>query len=193
MAENHLRDPSTWVDEHGTPLYRYALLRVQDAQVAEELVQETLLGALRARESFAGRSSVRTWLFGILKHKVIDHFRSVSRERSVADVELLGASSEEPFDERGAWTSRPSKWATNPVLLFEQREFWAVLQRCLNELPHRLHRAFTLRELDGLSTEEICNILQVTPTNIGVMLHRARMRLRTCLEANWFDPETGER
>ncbi len=187
MVEDQTLDPETWVDQHGDALYRYALFRVQDAQIAEDLVQETLMSALRARDGFAGRSTVRTWLFGILKHKIIDHIRKVSRERPHEDIESLINISDDTFDQRGGWKARPEEWTTDPALLFQQHEFWEILQACMLALPPRLNQAFTLREIDGLSSEEVRKILQVSPTNGGVMLHRARMRLRECLERKWFD------
>jgi RNA polymerase sigma-70 factor (ECF subfamily) len=187
MVENQALDPETWVDQHGDALYRYALFRVHDAQVAEDLVQETLTAALRARTGFAGRSTVRTWLFGILKHKIIDHIRKVSRERPHEDIESLINMSGDIFDERGGWKASPAEWTTDPALLFQQHEFWEILEACMLALPPRLNQAFTLREIDGLSTEEVRKILQVSATNGGVMLHRARMRLRECLERKWFD------
>jgi len=189
MEQNHTLDPEAWVDEHGDALFRYALFRIQDAQVAEDLVQETFLAAIRGKDSFAGRSSVKTWLFGILKHKIIDHIRKIGRERPEENIETIADLANKDFDDQGGWKYQPSEWTTNPSLLFQQQEFWQILQTCLSELPPRLNQAFTLRELDGLSTEEVRKILGVTPTNGGVMLHRARMRLRECLELRWFGEE----
>jgi len=189
MEQNRTLDPEAWVDEHGDALFRYALFRIQDAQVAEDLVQETFLAAIRGKDSFAGRSSVKTWLFGILKHKIIDHIRKISRERPEENIETIADLASKDFDDRGGWKYQPSEWTTNPSLLFQQQEFWQILQTCLSELSPRLNQAFTLRELDGLSTEEVRKILGVTPTNGGVMLHRARMRLRECLELRWFGEE----
>ncbi|MGD8530599.1 MAG: sigma-70 family RNA polymerase sigma factor [Syntrophobacterales bacterium] len=189
MEKNHTLDPEAWVDQHGDALFRYALFRIQDGQVAEDLVQETFLAAIRGKESFAGRSSVKTWLFGILKHKIIDHIRKISRERPEENIEAVADLAGKDFDDKGGWKYQPSEWTTNPSLLFQQQEFWQILQTCLSELPPRLNQAFTLRELDGLSAEEVRKILDVSPTNGGVMLHRARMRLRECLEIRWFAEE----
>ena len=189
MEQNHNLDPEAWVDEHGDALFRYALFRIHDGQVAEDLVQETFLAAIRGKDSFAGRSSVKTWLFGILKHKIIDHIRKMSRERPAEDIETIADLADKNFNDQGGWKYQPSQWTTNPGLLFQQQEFWEILQQCLSELPPRLNQAFTLRELDGLSAEEVRKILGVTPTNGGVMLHRARMGLRKCLEIKWFDQE----
>jgi len=189
MEQNHTLDPEVWVDEHGDALFRYALFRIRDAQVAEDLVQEAFLAAIRGKDSFAGRSSVKTWLFGILKHKIIDHIRKVSRERPAEDIEAIADLADKNFDDQGGWKHQPSQWATNPGLLFQQQEFWEILQQCLSELPPRLNQAFTLRELDGHSVDEVRKILNVTPTNGGVMLYRARMRLRECLALRWFGEE----
>ena len=193
MSQNQIQEPESWVDEHGESLFRYALFRLHDAELAEDLVQETFLAALKGRDRFEGRSSMRTWLFGILKHKIIDQIRKANRERPVEDIEAFASSKGESFDEKGGWKSRPAAWTTDPGALFEQMEFWEVLQRCLSELPSRLNQAFTLRELDGLSAEEVRKILNVSATNGGVMLHRARLRLRSCLEKTWFESKDGKK
>ena len=186
-AENrHIPDPQAWVDQYGDYLYRYAFTRLQDSAAAEDLVQETFLAALSARENFEGRSSVTTWLTGILKHKIIDHLRKESRSQPVEDVEPFTHSLDELFDEKGKWKIGPSKWNFNPTELYERKEFWRILARCLSELSGRLARAFTLRELEELSTEEICKVLNASATNVWVMLYRARMFMRRCLEINWF-------
>ncbi|HEX8141581.1 MAG TPA: sigma-70 family RNA polymerase sigma factor [Pyrinomonadaceae bacterium] len=193
-TESQSPDPSVWVDEHGDYLYRYAMFRLRDATLAEDVVQETLLAALQAYGSFAGRGSERTWLVGILKHKVTDHFRRTSREAPVAE-------SEEQFDHteffrQGEWQDHwkveyaPVEWHANPEELLEQGEFWEVFSQCLSPLPARISSAFTLREVDGMRSEEICEILNVTVNNLWVMLHRARIHLRRCIEMNWFGRET---
>ena len=179
-------NPESWVDSYGDFLYRFALSRVKDPAVAEDLVQETFLAALRARENFKGRSAGRTWLIAILKHKIVDHIRKKIREPSTDKIETLTDTSDPDFDERGHWQIRPGKWAVNPDSLYEQKEFVDVLYRCLAELPERLAEAFIKRELDGLSTEEICKELGITATNTWVMLYRARMSLRRCLENKWL-------
>ena len=186
MQPKNAADLESWVDQHGDALYRYSLFRIRNAQIAEDLVQETFLAGIRAWESFAGRSSVRTWLFGILKHKIIDHIRKSIRERPEEDIATLSALRHEPFDETGMWKSGPAKWTSDPGLIYQQQEFWDVLQGCLFELPPRLQQAFTLRELDAFSIDEICKIMKVSATNGGVMLHRARVRLRGCLEITWL-------
>ncbi|MEN6626729.1 MAG: sigma-70 family RNA polymerase sigma factor [Candidatus Sumerlaeia bacterium] len=186
-------DPEHWVDEHGDALYRYALIRLRDPERAEDIVQETFAAALKAREYFAGRSSERTWLIGILKRKIIDTYRK--RWREVPATELAAGVEEDQivqslFDERGHWQQRygPSSWA-DPSAAIKEEQFFEVLNGCLGALPGRLADAFTLREIDNIPSNEICQILGITPTNLWAMLHRARVRLRQCMEAKWFGRE----
>ena len=174
-------DASRWVEEHGDALYRYALLRVNNADLAGDLVQDTFLSALKGIEGFRGGSTVRTWLIGILKHKIIDYYRRNRIEILSSD---LPSSEEEHLDHVEQASAR---WSEAPSQLVENREFWAAFTSCLSGLPEAQRRAFSLREFDGLPGEEISKILGVTPTNLWVMLHRARAKLRRCLELNWFE------
>ena len=184
-------DPNQWLDSHGDYLYRYALMRVRDAAVAEDLLQETLLAAVTGHQSHAGRSSERTWLVGILKHKVIDHFRRVARTAQF-QLSLEGDGEIDCFEESGPWRGHwreeraPNSWAVDARQCLESREFWEVLEHCLSQLPRQMSIAFTLREIDGLTSTEICDILNVSPNNLWVLLHRSRTKLRQLLEANWF-------
>ncbi len=179
-------DPETWVDRYGDSLFRYALARIQDPAIAEDLVQETFLAGLRARDTFKGNSSEKTWLTGILKHKIIDYIRKKSREQPVDNFDSFIGDMDELFDEKGHWRVGPAKWTVNPMKLLEQKEFWKVFSRCLSGLSSRLAQAFLLREMDGLSSDEIRKILNVTATNSYVILSRARMRMRNCLEIKWL-------
>jgi RNA polymerase sigma-70 factor (ECF subfamily) len=181
--------PESWVDHYGDFLYRFALSRVKDPAVAEDLVQETFLAALRARENFKGRSAGRTWLIAIMKHKIVDYIRKKIREPSTDKIETLTDMLDSDFNDHGKWQIRPLKWAINPGKIYEQKEFLDVLYHCLAELPQRLAEAFVLREMDGLSTAEVCKVLDITATNSWVMLYRARMSLRHCLENKWLGAE----
>jgi RNA polymerase sigma-70 factor (ECF subfamily) len=171
-----------WVDNYGDSLFQFALARVKDASIAEDLLQETFLAALNARDRFGGRSSEKTWLFGILKHKVVDHFRksksTVYARDLVGDPDNVDAF----FNARGGWRDRPAHWRTHPGRVQETREFLDHFYRCLSGLPQRSADAFVFREIDGMSTEEICGHLGITANNCWVMLYRARMLLRKCLE-----------
>ncbi|MEW6252832.1 MAG: sigma-70 family RNA polymerase sigma factor [Planctomycetota bacterium] len=190
-------DPAAWLAAHGDALYRYALLHQGDESVAEDLVQETLLAALKAHGSFAGRSSERTWLISILKHKLIDHLRRATRAQTAGELKAGApaaiAETGEPdpalegqFTTRGQWGEGPQKWGRDPVAACESGEFWDVLRFCLSLLPPRLCFVFCQRELDNTDNAEICKVLSITPTNLWTLLHRARTRLRRCLEVNWL-------
>jgi len=187
-AENRIHDPKMWVDLYGDDLYRFALARVNDSAAAEDLVQETFLAALSARRHFQGRSSEKTWLIGILKHKIVDHYRRSNREQPLTSEEMERRETDAMFNETGQWKERPGRWSLNPSRVFEQHEFFSVLEDCLSILPERTAEAFVLREMKGLTTQEICNTLNISATNCWVMLYRARMQLRRCIEKRWFAP-----
>jgi RNA polymerase sigma-70 factor, ECF subfamily len=167
-------------------LLRYATLQLRDAAAAEDAVQETLLAALAGEAGFAGRSNLRTWLTGILKHKIVDAVRRMTRETALGGGGEEGnAEFDALFDERGHWLEMPAAWP-DPDASLTQKQFFAVLEDCLSKLPAKTSQAFMLREHMGLETTEICKELSVTPTHVWVLLHRARLALRMCLEMNWF-------
>ncbi|HHJ39478.1 MAG: hypothetical protein AXA67_09190 [Methylothermaceae bacteria B42] len=175
-------DPERWLNEYGDLLFRYAVGRVGDTSVAEDLVQDTLLAAWRGRDRYTGQSAESTWLVGILKHKIADHFR----KQSPLSIEELGLDLDRYFDERGHWRQAPQAWG-NPELDLYQEQLQAALQRCVDHLPTRLRNLFFLREVEGLSGEEICKQMPVSSTNnVWVMLSRMRFRLRQCLEQAGF-------
>jgi RNA polymerase sigma-70 factor (TIGR02943 family) len=182
-------DPERWVDDHGDVLYRYALVRVRKPEVAQDLVQETLLAAVRSYEKFAGQSSVRSWLCGILKHKLGDYFRKVGRETSFTDVEFLADECAEKFVPEGYWVhvNGPKAWKPEADEVMHREEFWKVMRDCLAKLPERAATVFMMREMDDIESKEICATLSISDSNLWVMLHRARMALRECLAMNWFE------
>jgi RNA polymerase sigma-70 factor (ECF subfamily) len=190
LSSEKKHDPGTWVEEHGDALYRFALLRVKDPIVAEDLVQETFLSALKGIEGFKGGSSLRTWMIGILKHKIIDHLRKNKPEILASDLATMENETEaERLDRSDQRREKPSAWHGNPDNLLENKDFWKVFMGCLNDLPEIHRRAFSLREIDGVKGDEICKILDITSTNLWVILHRARGKLRKCLDTNWFKAE----
>lgn len=169
-------------------LLRYARLQLRDPAQAEDAVQETLLAALEGAARFAGKSSLRTWLTGILKHKIIDHLRRSGREQPLAgadddrsEAEIVDAL----FVKDGHWREFPAQWG-NPDAALENSRFWAAFELCTQRLPARTARVFMMREIMDMPTEEICKELEITATNCWVMLHRARLTLRECLELQWF-------
>ena len=177
------------IEAHRAYLMRYALLQLRDSTAAEDAVQETLLAAIQGAERYAGRSSLRTWLTGILKHKIIDHLRRRAREQPLAEADHLDEGEGEivsaSFAEDGHWRDFPSHWDA-PDRSLESRQFWEVLEICVRVMPERTGRVFVMREVLELSTEEICKELGISTTNCWVMLHRARLSLRACLETKWF-------
>lgn len=172
-------------------LLRFARLQLRDAGAAEDAVQETLLAALTGSHAFENRSSFKTWLISILRNKIIDIIRGQSREVSATsladDEEGDDLLNESLFDRRGHWhaAAAPGRWA-DPEASFEQQQFWRVFEACLDRLPEKTARVFMMREILGLDTEEICKENRISTSNCWVVLHRARMGLRACLETNWY-------
>ncbi len=173
---------------HRDYLMRFARLHLRNETWAEDAVSETVLAALAKPQSFGNRSQLKTWLVGILKHKVIDTLRHHSREACILDaaedddadpIDYIG------FKADGHFSQAPAEWG-NPVEQISSRQFFEVLDACANKLPAMQGRLFLMREWLELSSEEICKELDLTPTNLYVQLHRARLRLRECLELNWF-------
>lgn len=190
-ALNNGSDPTLWLEQYGDYLYAYALMRARNQAVAEDLVQETFLAAIKGSSSYNGKSSEKTWLTGILKHKIYDYFRRHSTQAE-ATAEEVDLSDYNRFFERddewnGHWNeqSAPIEWK-NPAQFLQENEFQTVLRICLSGLPPRVANAFTLREMDGLESKEICEVLSISTSNLGVMMHRARLHLRHCLEVSWF-------
>ena len=174
-------------ERHRPQLVRFALLQLRDRGAAEDAVQETLLAAIQGAGRFAGQSSVRTWLIGILKHKIIDHLRKTGREQPLeSSADESGTENLEAFfKDDGHFLEPPGEW-DSPEKALEERRFFDALERCLQGLPKNAARAFMLREVMGLETGEICKELGISPSNCWVLLYRARMALRACLERSWF-------
>ena len=180
-------NPELWLENHGNYLYRYALIRLRNPELAEEKVQETFVGALQTRDGFQGRASERTWLTSILRRKIFDHFKKISRERAYDSTVLEKISLDSLYDRKGRWIAGPnSGWYWEPDRSLRQKEFLDIFHRCLLEIPDRLAQVFILREVDGHKGEEICALLGISRTNLGVMIFRARMCLRRLMEREWF-------
>ena len=176
------------LDRHRRYLIRIAQLQLRDADLAEDVVQETLVAALGARDGFSGRSSVKTWLTGILKHKIVDAIRQKQRQPVTAatfDDETDREAFDPLFKDDGSWAAPPADWG-DPENALARREFMGVMELCLERLPPNTARVFVMREVMELETEEICKELAITANNLWVILYRARMALRQCLEQNWF-------
>jgi RNA polymerase sigma-70 factor (TIGR02943 family) len=181
-------NPDTWVDEHGDSLYRYALIRVRRPEIAEDLVQETLFAAVRTSAKFRGSSSERSWLYGILKNRISDYFRKLAQEVSFTDLEFLeDEMSHKCIDQGWNHALGPTEWKPGPEAALDRKEFWKTFGSCLGKLPPRVADVFMLREMEQMDTTQICEMLRISQSNLWVMLHRARMALRECLELNWFE------
>ena len=184
-----LSAPDVWVDKYADYLYSFAMYRIQDPETARELVQETFMAGLNSRKNFKARSSEKTWLTGILKHKIMDFFRRKYKDPLDNPVELAAPDIDSQFDNRGKWKTGPAEWAENPETLLEQKAFMEVVKKCLELLPAKQGRALALRELEGRSTGTICNLLNISATNCWVILHRARALMRSCIESTWLGAE----
>ena len=174
-------------------LLRFARLQLRDEAAAEDAVQEALLAALSTGGGFAGRAALKTWLIAILRHKIVDHIRRQAREpnrQAPADEDGGGEDFDALFVADGHWSEPPRDWG-DPERTLQNRRFHDVFEACMEVLPAQTARVFMMREFLGLETEEICKELAITASNCWVVLYRARMRLRECLQKNWFGGEPG--
>ncbi|MEW5710152.1 MAG: sigma-70 family RNA polymerase sigma factor [Pseudomonadota bacterium] len=182
-------DVAGWLTRHGDALLHYALVMVKNEEQAKDLVQETLLAAWKGRHGYQGRASEKTWLTAILKNKIADHFRASAREALASgpfDPDALEAEDEESWREDGHHAVPPGAWG-DPEASLERARFWEAVQACLDGLAELQRSAFVLREVYGIEGEMICKDLGITASNLWVLLHRARHRLRQCLEKGWFE------
>ena len=186
------------IESHRGYLVRYATAQLRDSQLAEEVVQEALVAALEGVGKFDGRSTLRTWLTSILRFKIIDAQRRFIAERARVDIDAEQLAGEhesfldDMFDETGHWKSPPQAW-NDPEAALDQRRFWEAFEMCLEGLPRAASRVFFKREVLGEETPVICKEEGITPSNAWVILHRARIALRNCLERNWFGKDVDGR
>jgi len=179
---------TTELDTHRRYLLRVAHLQLRDADLAEDVVQETLVAALSAQAGFTGKSSVKTWLTGILKHKIVDAIRQKQRQPIIQasfDDETDLDDFDPLFKDNGGWAAPPADWG-DPENALSRQQFFDIMELCLEKLPPNTARVFMMREVMELESDEICKELTITANNLWVILYRARMALRQCLEQNWF-------
>lgn len=192
MNEASLQD-DVFIQQLQKDMLRFARLQLQNEAQAEDVVQEALLAALSKHETFAGRSSLKTWVFAILKNKIVDLIRQQSRTRNVSafgdEENTLDEAFEQLFLQNAHWAAEaaPQRWA-NPEENLREKNFWLIFDRCLDGLPKNTARVFMMREFLEMETAEICESLAITVSNCNVILHRARNALRQCLQKNWFGP-----
>lgn len=179
--------PETWIDDHGDALFRYANQRLRNASHAEDVVQEALLAGLKSWQKFSGGSSERTWLIGILRHKILD----LLRQRGKALQTDVGGASDKQGEAAdldalfsdGLWRRRPLPPESLPADPLERAELVAELARAIEELPEQMRDALYLREIDGLESRLVCELLEISTTNLWTLVHRAKLRLRERLSA----------
>lgn len=177
-----------WVREHGGVLWQFLLARTRARDVAEELLQETILAAMQSADQFAGASSERTWLLGIATHKLADHYRRERRRKRAAEPDDGAAAGkqsreiDELFGPEGRWRSFPARWGERPDDVAERAELVEALRHCIEELPNGLADAVWMRDLLGMSSAEVCKALGLKPTNLWTKMYRARFSLRLCIE-----------
>lgn len=189
-SEASILTDTAFLNDLRRQMVRFATLQLSNSHAAEDAVQEALVGALKNAKSFAGRAALKTWVFAILKNKIADSLRQ--KQRMVDASSLLredeeGEDFSELFDQKGMWQAdeKPAAWG-NPHDSLHQNQFWKVFEICLEGLPGKQARVFMMKEFIELDANEICNTVGITTTNLNVMLHRSRLRLRECLENNWF-------
>ncbi|MBL7850215.1 MAG: sigma-70 family RNA polymerase sigma factor [Cyclobacteriaceae bacterium] len=184
-------DPENWLPNYGDYLYSYCLQRVNHPETAEDIVQETLVAALRAKDGFKGESSEATWLVAILKNKITDFYRKKDVLKEAGDYL---ESTEKEFSEyffdasNGHWLreAAPQSWSDSADAGLEKAEFDQVLRKCLEKMPPKLAPVFIARFFDDEDSETICKVHRISPSNYWVIMHRAKLLLRACLERNWF-------
>ena len=177
-------DPSQWLDEYGDLLYGFAMKSVKNPELAKDLVQDTFVSALDKLDTFKGDAAISTWLTAILKNKVIDHYRKASTRTTDSSDDLEPIINRQ-FNSFSIWRVFVPNWAKDPEQVVEQAGFMDTLRDCLGKLPENSRQALQMRTVDGADTDEICKILDVSPSNLGVIIYRARMALRDCMEQNW--------
>jgi len=180
----HTLNPDKWITLHSDYMYNYTITRVNNQDIAKDLVQETFLASLKAMKNFKGKASERTWLISILKRKIIDHYRKINSNKGKAEVRM---SFYEAGENKGKWIEEraPSIW-DNTDSAIENEELKSALDFCIENLPEKYRMVFLLKTVQNYETEEVCNELDISSSNLWVIIHRARVQLRECLEGNWF-------
>jgi len=189
MEENnivHTLDPNKWVSAYSDYLFNYTISRVSDAEKAQDLVQETFFAGLKSMKNFQGKASERTWLISILKRKIIDHYRKINSNKGRAEVRMNFYTDGE---REGDWIEErvPQRWDKSADAHIESDELSETLNGCIDKLPEKYKMVFKMKTMQGFETQDICNELDITSSNLWVIIHRARTQLRNCMEQNWFN------
>ncbi len=184
-SPNHTLQPDLWVDLYADYLYNYAIIRVNNAELAQDLVQETFLAGLKSAKNFKGEAAERTWLISILKRKIIDYYRKINSKKGKAEVKINYSTDS---NKDGNWleeqVSDPFDFTAEDKL--QNKELGLAIQECIAKLPQKQATVFKMKTIEGMDTKDICNELNITPSNLWVIIHRARIALISCLQDNWF-------
>ena len=181
---NHQINPNKWIDLYSDYLFNYTVSRVSDREIAQDLVQDTFLAGLKSMKNFKGEASERTWLISILKRKIIDHYRKINSIKGKAEVRINYNDSESEGDWLEERVADPFDKTAEDIL--ENNELGDAIYRCLEKLPQKQADVFKMKTLLGYETEVICNELNITASNLWVIIHRARTALADCLKQNWY-------
>ena len=189
MMKGPVLDSNTWLEEHGDYLFRYAVLKLKDSVLAEDMVQDTLVAAMTAKNGFSAQASIRTWLVTIMKNKMVDYWRRQGREITATDL-MEGAADDSNvddfFDQTGHWADIPNAYP-NPDSALESKQFWNVFEHCLSRLKPQQAEVFLAREVHGMDHDEISASYALSASNVWVLIHRARLALGKCLELHWVN------
>ncbi len=184
-TKKHILNPNKWVELHADYLYNYTISRVNNQDLAKDIVQDTFFAALKAKDNFQGKASERTWLISILKRKIIDYYRKINSAKGKAEVKMNFYSE---GDREGEWIEErvPSSWNNEIEKGIENNELNDTLEKCIGNLPEKYAMVFRMKTIQQFETEEICKELEITSSNLWVIIHRARTQLRKCMEDSWF-------
>ncbi|WP_291870833.1 sigma-70 family RNA polymerase sigma factor [Maribacter sp.] len=182
---SHQLNPNIWVDQYADYLFNYAVTRVSDSEIAKDLVQETFFAGLKSAKNYKGEAAERTWLIAILKRKVIDHYRKINSKKGKAEVRMNYSSHS---DSEGDWLEEQvaDPFSSTNTNFLENEELGLAIQNCISKLPKKQSQVFVMKTIQGIDTEDICNELGINPSNLWVMIHRARTALMDCLNKNWY-------
>lgn len=182
MSANAI-DPNRWVDKYSDYLFNYTIVRVNDRDVANDIISETFLAGLKSMKNFKGESTERTWLISILKRKIVDYYRKINSNKGQAEVKISYNQ-----DKEGDWLEEQVADLTDRSAedTMENEELGMAILDCLNQLNEKQAAVFKMKTIEGKDTEEICNEYNISPSNLWVIIHRARTSLAKCLEENWF-------
>jgi len=183
--KNNTLNPNKWIDLYADYLFNYTITRIDNAELAKDIVQETFLSALKAMKNYRGDASERTWLVSILKRKIIDQYRKMNSKKGRAEIHV---NFYEDGDKKGNWLEEcvPQHWGNEAEINIESQELGSAINNCVKALPEKYKMVFKMKTIDNIDTEDICNELGITSSNLWVIIHRARLQLRKCMEESWF-------